>query len=304
MRNMSPRANLKPPRSARVYLVRSIGAALLAATAVAQSPLARAESVAPGSAVPNLNPSFDLGWLPVGDDLLPPPSGPGPVTFDKRHPYIDNITARRTHTQPTFRVADLTNPILQPWAVEEMRKANDEVLAGKAPFRPRESCYPGGVPGFLIYNLIFPNRFLQTEKQVTIINPGGPELRRVYMNVPHSSDLKPSWYGESVGHYEGGDTLVVDTIGITTKAFIDNYRTPHTAALHVVERFKLAASAKDIEVLVSVDDPGAFTTPWSALQRFRRVDSGRMEEAICAENNIDPFNFAIVPVPHADKPDF
>jgi hypothetical protein len=255
-------------------------------------------------AVPDLYVDSETGWLPVGDELLPPPSGPGPVTFDKRHPYVDNGVARRTHTQPTYRVADLANPILQPWAVEQMRKANAEVLAGKVPFRPRESCYPGGVPGFLVYNLAFADRFLQTDKQVTIINPGGPELRRVYLDVPHSEKVTPSWYGESVGHYEGGDTLVVDTIGLSTKTFVDNYRTPHTDRLHVVERFKLTGGAAMLEVLVAVDDPGAFTMPWSAMQRFRRVHAGAMSEDICAENNINPFSFDTVPIPQAERPDF
>jgi hypothetical protein len=225
------------------------------------------------------------------------------VTFDKHHPYVDNGAARRTHTQPTYRVADLSNPILQPWAVEQMRKANEAVLAGKVPFRPRESCYPGGVPGFLVYNLAFHNRFLQAPKRVTIINEGGPELRRIYLDVPHSARVTPSWYGESVGHYEGNDTLVVDTIGVTTKAFVDNYRTPHTDQMRVVERFKLTAADK-LEVLITVDDPGAFTMPWSAIQRFRRVRAGPMEEAICAENNANPFEFEVVPIPQADRPDF
>jgi hypothetical protein len=258
----------------------------------------------PGSPMPDLAPDSETGWLPVGDDLLPPPSGPGPVTFDKRYPYVDNGVARRARTQPTFRVADLTNPILQPWAIEEMRKANEEVLAGKVPFRPRESCYPGGVPGFVVYNLIYPNMFLQTPREVTIINPGGPELRRVYLDVPHSPRVTPSWYGESVGRYEGGDTLTVDTIGISTKSFVDNYRTPHTDRLHVVERFKLIEGAQMLEDLITVDDPGAFTMPWSAVQRFRRVRRGPMEEAICAENNVNPFGFYMVPPPHAERPDF
>jgi hypothetical protein len=123
--------------------------------------------------------------------------------------------------------------------------------------------------------------------------------------VPHSAHVTPSWYGESVGHYEGGDTLVVDTIGISTRTFVDNYRTPHTDRLHVVERFKLTDGEKMLDVLITVDDPGAFTTPWSAIQRFRRVQTGPMEEAICAENNVNPFSsFEVVPIPQADKPDF
>jgi hypothetical protein len=259
---------------------------------------------APNGALPELSPDSATGWLPVGDDLLPPPSGPGPVTFDKRYPYVDNGAARRGRTQPTFRVADLTNPILQPWAIAEMRKANEEVLAGKVPFRPRESCYPGGVPGFVVYNLIYPNFFLQGARAVTIVNPGGPELRRVYLDVAHSAQVRPSWYGESVGRYEGGDTLLVDTVGLSTRTFVDNYRTPHTDALHVVERFKLGDGGKMLEDLITVEDPGAFTMPWSAVQRFRRVRQGPMPEAICAENNVNPFNFAMVPIPQTDRPDF
>src|ERR1700741_1917773 len=95
-----------------------ISTAILAASiALALAPAAAAQE----PPVPDFNINADAGWLPLGDDFLPPPSGPGPVTFDKRYPYVDNITARRTHTQPTFRVADLDNPILQPWAVEQMR---------------------------------------------------------------------------------------------------------------------------------------------------------------------------------------
>lgn len=61
----------------------------------------------------------------IGDEPLQPPSGPGPVTFEKRYPSVDNGKARRTNSQPTYRVADLTNPILQPWAVEHLWKAKE-----------------------------------------------------------------------------------------------------------------------------------------------------------------------------------
>ena len=256
------------------------------------------------AAIPNLVLNSDSGWMEIGDELLPPPSGPGPVTNDPRYPYIDNGQARRRGIQPTYRVADLNNPILQPWAKEQMKKANDEVLAGKVPFRPRERCLPAGVPGFLVYTLVEPFYFLQTPKQVTIINNGNVESRRVYLNVPHSKNVKPTWYGESVGHYENGDTLVVDTIGLSTKTFVDNYRTPHTDQLHVVERFKLSGDGKGIEVLITVEDPGAFTTPWSAIYRFRRIDGRQLHEEVCAENNLNYFNYDVAPMPTATPPDF
>jgi hypothetical protein len=261
------------------------------------------KTVAAQQSVPDFTIDSTSAWLMVGDDFLPPPGGPGPVTFDKRYPYVDNAAARRTGTQPTYRVADLSNPILKPWAVEEMRKANDRVLAGKVPFRARERCYPAGVPGWVIYTLAEPIFILQTAKQVTMINHGGPEVRRIYLDVPHSGNPKPSWYGESVGHYERGDTLVVDTIAISTRTFVDNYRTPHTDQLHVIERYKLVDGGKMMEVMISVEDASAFTTPWSAMQRFRRV-SREWSEDVCAENNFDFLQYEVAPLPQAAKPDF
>src|SRR5262252_2777930 len=76
--------------------------------------------------IPNFSADVTVGWIagvqmsdePIGDDFLPPPSGPGPVVSDKDHPYIDNAYAVRSGKQPTFHVADLNSPILQPWARE------------------------------------------------------------------------------------------------------------------------------------------------------------------------------------------
>ena len=78
---------------------------------------------------------------------------------------------------------------------------------------------------------------------------------------------------------------MVDTIGLSDDTCIDNYRTPHTTQLHVVERFKVTNDGKTLEVTIQVDDPGAFNMPWSARQIFHRTRAGRLEEAICAENN-------------------
>jgi len=130
------------------------------------------------------------------------------------------------------------------------------------------------------------------------------QLRREHLYVPHSHIHAPSWYGESVGHYENGDTLVVDTIGMNDRTYVDNYRTPHTTQLHVVERFRLIEGGTWIEVHARIEDPGAFTTPWNAVQRYRRVEQGPMEEQVCAENNGDHFNQDLVPIPRDDTPDF
>ena len=272
---------------------------MLACAVAALGPALAAES----TSIPNFAPNNTTGWLkPPGDEFIQPESGPGPVRSDPSRPYISNALA----PQETVKIADLTNPILQPWVRERMRKENEAVLAGKIGFTARGRCWPHGVPGFLLYP-VHPIIFIQTPKQVLMIWGQDFQLRRVYLNVPHSANPKPSWYGESVGHYENGDTLVVDTIGLNDKTYVDNYRTPHTTQLHVVERFKLAADGNSMEVNVRVEDPGAFTMPWSAIQRYRR-DSRPYEvplhEMVCAENNEDHFNQGLVPIPQSSKPDF
>jgi hypothetical protein len=202
------------------------------------------------------------------------------------------------HTDPTYRIGDLGNPNLKPWVVERMKKDNAEVLAGKIAFTPRSSCMPAGVPAFILFGFQ-PVFFVQTPKEVLMIYSGDQQIRRVYLDMPHSANPKPSWYGESIGHYEG-DTLVVDTIGLNDKTFVDNYRTPHTEKLHVVERWTLLDGGKTLEANVRVEDPDTFNEPWSGIQRYDRVQQP-MTEQVCAENNQHLFDYHI---PVASRPDF
>src|SRR5262245_8873570 len=237
--------------------------------------------------------SNEAGWIPaVG--MPCDPSGQRILRQDPSHAYCHNNIGR----QPTYRIADLTNPNLKPWVREQMKKDNDEVLAGKIAFTARSSCMPAGVPAFVTYP-VRPVYFIQTPRQVLMIYSGDAQVRRIYLDVPHSENPKPSWYGESVGRYEG-DTLVIDTVAQNDKTFIDYYRTPHSAKLHVVERWKLIDNGEKLEVTYTVDDPDAFNQPWSAVRQYRRVQQPMLEE-VCAENNQHLFDYHI---PVADKPDF
>jgi hypothetical protein len=130
---------------------------------------------------------------------------------------------------------------------------------------------------------------------------GNAEVRHVRLNASHSANPKPSWYGDSVGHYEG-DTLVVDTIGLNNRTFLDNYRTPHTDKLHVTERWHMIEDGKKLEILLTIDDPDTFNQPFQELRQYDRVRRAWAED-ICAENNIDPFGNGY-DTPVADKPDF
>jgi len=252
----------------------------------------------PGESAPDFS-SNNAAWVLANSDYIPLPGGPSPTRNDPAHPYITNNAFRATGAQPTFRVADLANPNIKPWAKEIMKRENDKVLAGGIPYGARASCMPAGVPAFMAFAVVEPIHFVQTPKVVTMIFSGDAQVRRVYLDVPHSPNPKPSWYGESVGHYEG-DTLVVDTIGMNDKTYLDNFRTPHTEKLHVVERYKLVDDGKTLQVTFRVEDAETFYEPWSAINNFARVRMPMHEEA-CAENNRHLFDYHM---PVADKLDF
>jgi len=239
-----------------------------------------------------------VGWVTGNGEFIAVPGEPSPVRNDPAHPRISNAEAARTGKQPSYRIGDISNPNLKPWVVERMKKDNAEVLAGKIAFTARSHCMPAGVPGFMAYPLaaFF---FVQTSKRVLMIFSGDQQVRHIYLDVPHSEKVKPSWYGESIGHYEG-DTLVADTIGLNDKTFLDNFRTPHTEKLHVVERWRLTDDGERLEVKVRVEDPDAFYQPWSGIIRYNLIRQ-YMQEEVCAEGNRNLFNYGI---PAAEKPDF
>jgi hypothetical protein len=246
--------------------------------------------------------TFPTYWLQdrtKQDDFLPPASGMGPVTSELGHPYVPNGEGK----QQTNRIADLANPILQPWVIQQMAKTNADVWAGKIPFIARERCWPTGVPGWLVFAHAAGMWVVQTDKEMLFIQELDQQVRHVYMNVAHSKNPKPSWYGESVGHFEGGE-LVVDTIGMNNKSFVDNYRTPHSDKIHVVERFKLVDGGKALQVTATVEDPGAYTMPWSAVQRWKRGPDRNILEQVCAENSEEFYAYSVVPMPQTTKPDF
>jgi len=230
----------------------------------------------------------DVGWVHNLNATFPPVEGsPSPVVQDPGHPFKTNA----------WRIGDLSNPNLKQWVKDAMKKDNDEIDHGKIAFQARSSCLPSGVPNiFLPGN---PLLIIQTPKQVLMIKEGGQEVRHIYLNVPHSANVKPSWYGESVGHYEG-DTLVVDTIGQNGKTVVHSYGTPPTEKLHVSERWRVVDGGKTLEVKFTIDDPDTFNKPWSTYLRHERGKEPFYED-ICAENNLNLFDYHM---PVATKPDF
>jgi len=268
------------------------------------APCFAADQIDPGP-LPNLS-SADFPWIPTSDEFLPPVSGPGPISYDKDHPrMVRALNNRGTVEARPLRLADLTNSNLKPWVMDALKKNNEARLAGEYLYASRASCRPPGVPMFLIYGAGFqPIYFIQTPTKMVLINSGNTELRHIHMNVPHSRRLAPSWYGESVGHYEG-EELVVDTIGFNDETLLDdNYSVPHTTQLHVIERFRLSEDGKMLEVNFTVDDPGAFNAPWSGIVHYRRAARAQgLTEQACAENNVSVLGDRNI-TPTAAQPDF
>lgn len=218
-----------------------------------------------------------------------------------------------TEGKPLVRVSpsqqqeagDYNNPILQPWAREIVKANAEKELNLQYVPTAHGSCTPSGVPEVL--NLREPVQLLQQKDKVTIIYQRDHQIREVYLGRQHSARPEPSWYGESVGHYEG-DTLVVDTIGQAVKplSVVDGFGTPHTEKLHVVERYRVVPDGKrkGLQVVFRVDDPGAFTMPWSGMIEYHPARTA-WEEIVCAENNRSfGEGTELAQIPEATKPDF
>jgi len=294
--------------------------ALGAVIAACAAPAAFAQTAPAAAPAKPAIPSFlaspaNVGWVRIradgrnalyGDGWLDPPAGlRGPVRDHPDHPMQGNLD-RGAGRQVTVAIGNYMDPILKPWAAEAMRQSNEEVLTGKRgmPFLATSRCYPGSVPGQLLWTAE-PLFFVPNPKTnvITMFWERDSQVRRIYLTDQHSEHVTPSWFGESIGRYEG-DELVVDTIGLKTGlSFLDMYRTPHSEKLHVTERFKLSNDGMFLEVLVKVEDPDTLNEPMYMTTHWRKQDRP-WREFICAENNGDRFSHNLFPLPEAKTPDF
>jgi hypothetical protein len=289
----------------------------------------------PAAGLPNPGSDQSSGSIPDlsrawGHNFLlfePPSAGPGPVVTKLHTP---------AGTLMFNAVGDYTNPILKPAAAEVVKASAEKELSGIANPNPHNQCWPEPTPFTL--NIQFGVRIIQQKDEVVLISLTN-QVRRVRLDVPHAPRPTPTWQGESVGHYEGG-AQIVDTIGqkVGPLSMIDRFGTPFSAALHVIERYRLIDGklAQDLQqkhignyflhgspyrntygmgdidpdtmkpglqVEITIDDPVTFTTPWSGFVTYRPV-LGTWPEAICAENTQGSGSSWAVIVPRADKPDF
>ncbi len=218
-----------------------IVAASAVAPAIAQT--SASSGVVGGQTETALIPDFSGTWQhPVFPWFEPPASGPGPITNLSRWPQrpVDGQPPSKEGVSDYNQlVGDYKNPLLQPWAAEIVQKFGEMSLAGMTFPNPSNQCWPLPMP--FTYKE-FQVAVLQGKETVTLVYASvHNEVRRIRLNATHPTPLTPSWYGDSVGHYEG-DTLVVDTVGVKTDrpyAMQDLFGTPYTDKLHIVERYRL-----------------------------------------------------------------
>ncbi len=284
-------------------------------------------------------PDFSGVWNhPAFPWFEPPVSGPGPITNLSR--WAEQIPAGATGSAalpPTTvgisdydqLVGDYKSPILQPWAAAVVKRFGEMSIAGITYPNPSNQCWPFPMP-FIYKNFMV--QMLQQPDKITMLYSGDHEVRRVRLNQPHPSKLKPSWYGDSVGHYEG-DTLVIDTVGVRTDrpyAMLDLFGTPYTGKLHIVERYRLRdyddvkdalernkkenwlfngdvwtqqQRGKFLQLQVTIEDEGVFTTPWTATLTYAPTQD-QIPEGVCSENPHEYYSNKDSDVPKARKPDF
>ncbi len=253
-----------------------------------------------------------------------PGAGFGPVENGQRLP-----SGQRDRTT---LVGDISNPILTPRAAEIVKRFGDISRSGVGFPDPNNQCRPEGPP--YIFRVL-ETQIVQQRDQIVILYAFDHQVRHIYLKQSHPARVEPSWYGDSIGRFEG-DTLVVDTVGIKVGPFsmIDRFGTPYSEALHLVERFRLIDIAaanqvmarnerengrieadgeggladpndkgKALQIQFTVDDPNYFTAPWSASATYRR-DIKPWLERVCAEN-LHNYGVAADPkVPTANAPDF
>jgi len=315
-----------------MHMRRSFLLFVAVATAAAMPAMGQAPSA--GTAVPD----FSGVWQhPAFPWFEPPASGPGPITNLSRWSEQRPSGAAGSAALPPSKagisdydqlVGDYKSPILQPWAAAVVKRFGEMSLAGITYPNPSNQCWPFPVP-FIFKQFMV--QLIQQPDKITMLYSGDHEVRRVRLNAAHPSPLTPSWYGDSVGRYEG-DTLVIDTVGVKTDrpyAMLDLFGTPYTGRLHVVERYRLRdyeevkdaiernrkenwffngdvwkeARGKFLQVHVTIEDEGVFTTPWTATLTYA-PSRDPIPEGVCAENPHEYYNNKDSDVPKAEKPDF
>lgn len=182
----------------------------------------------------------------------------------------------------TYRQLDKSMPPFLPAGLAEWQRHVAAEKAGTPIGDAPTRCYPHGIPRMVASP--YPIHFIQTPGLITMLHEVGHNIRYIHMDQAHPANVKPSFLGHSVGHWEG-DTLVVDTVALNDRTQIDEEGIVHGKNLHVTERYRKINDGKTLEDIITIEDPDTFTKPWQARRDFIWRPDVRVSEYICEENN-------------------
>ena len=220
--------------------------------------------------------------VPRTADGKPDLTAPAPKTVDG-HPDLSGVWMPNTRTLQDLAVG-MTPPgevPYQPWSAQLVK---DRANGAKGKEDPAAYCVPG-MPKLIV--LPYPYKIYPMPGVTVILYEGFTTFRQIFTDGrPLPKDPQPSWLGYSVGKWDG-DTFVVDTVGINDKTWMDNAGRPHSEALHTTERYR-RTSFGTMDVTLTIDDPKAYTHPWTVNDSPSRLIVGQdLLEYVCTENNRD-----------------
>jgi hypothetical protein len=154
--------------------------------------------------------------------------------------------------------------------------------SGKPEADASTQCFPHGMPR--VMESPYPIEIVQTEGRITFLHEVAHNVRRIWLSRPHPQHVTASFLGDSVGHWEG-DTLVVDTVGLNDRTFIDDEGSSHSTQEHVIERYRKINGGTQLELIMTVEDPVTLEQPYSYRRVFHWRPDVRPQEYVCEENN-------------------
>ena len=153
-----------------------------------------------------------------------------------------------------------------------------------------KNCDPLGVPRVLLAN--HPFKIVPAAGEILILYERSHDFREIYMDGrEHPKDLDASWWGHSIGRWDG-DALVIDTVGLNDRTWLDYQGLPHSDALHVVERYR-RTDHDNMQLDLTIDDPKAYTKPWTVTRAYR-LKPWDIGEDVCVQANEKNFEQGIV----------
>ena len=258
----------------RVFLFAALAAGLCSAQLGAQTARPAEPSAVPRAA----NGKPDLTGVWQGGSTQPGPwaeanAGTG-VGGSGRDPNA--AVAPSSNDRPAGRAG----APYQDWAARKVLEAFNR----RGVDDPTGKCLPAGIPRSVMLGL-FPQQFVQTPTQLVILYEYMSTYRVIPFGARHPDDMLPSYMGNSVAHWDG-DTLVVDVVGFNDKTWLAGTGTFHSDAMHIVERYTRISKDR-IDYEVTMEDPTVLTQPWVLRSSLMLREGTRLQEYVCAENNLD-----------------